>query len=1120
MRSSLYLLATCFLAVLTTHPFAAAQRQVENLDGTWNFATDPDDVGEAEKWYLPETPLPPMPREGYAAEANGTITVPGIWDNQGYGVENEFLRHNAPGKGWYRRQVEIPSEWAGRRVFLCIGGVQRYAKVWVDGHELGEHIGFLSDFEYELTEHVHPGQAAFIVIQVDSKQRWDVDAMYGAGNLADFMMVEWGGIWGHVTLEARAAAWLSDLYVQPDAAGERCTVSAVVNGEASAADTAKVEVFDQGGNAAATANAILSEGQTSAVIEVPDARLWSPEEPYLYTARVTLFKGSEALDSVEARFGMRDIAVDGHRLLLNGKPIFLAGYGDDHIYPKEMAFSADKQVHLERLRVIKSYGFNHVRHHSTIMPDEYYEACDEVGIMPTAEFPIVYGQFLPGDGDRWKQNVPEGASPEPARETYRKEWAAAIRRHRNHPSILCWVMGNELWTGMPLARDFQQIARELDPTRPFADTDGLFKGILEPSADRDTLDLYFLMFDVFNNPIDIPDKFVTEEPLKPVIAHEMGNYVTFTRTDVAQTFQDVIRPYWLVGAREKLEERGLLDEADAWALASERLYLLCHKYNTEALRKNPYITGHHWWLFQDYWTSSNGIVDFTFRPKPGIAPEDVRKIVSDVVLLEDGLPKTCRGGETLNLAVSVSNFSTADSTEASATVRVLLGGNAIQEESFALDQLAQGDVSELARLAVTLPDVDAPTSLILESTLDLGDKTYTNNWRARAFPAVVMPPSMALPIYASRGCMPYCEAYGAKPLPADAVLPESAVYVSEAFDERMVDAVERGARLVLLGDGSGVVQTRSAQFRTSWWKAGHNGSLEHLPVNFGSNHCGTYVYDHPVTRAMAPDNWCDDGWHLLIEGGHEFVLENAPAPPQVIVRALPGLAAFEDKALLFEVGVGQGVLVVSGLNHERAKGTPEHQWLMARLVEHAASMGRPASAWPGEMLRDRALPDGQYVQGFRRVVQNDCEEGQTRSYRGETVKQFICRQTETSKKLIWEADPPPANWTEEKAVFVFAGGFGWQSQPRTAGFRFWVNGEPALVFDTPKESAEWRSDDGNVAMRYVSKWNNGEDDAGLFYVTVARDRLSGEPTQFAVESLGDGSKRWFGLAPYVSLVLR
>ncbi|MCX6995635.1 MAG: hypothetical protein NTV49_00770, partial [Kiritimatiellaeota bacterium] len=114
---------------------------------------------------------------------------------------------------------------------------------------------------------------------------------------------------------------------------------------------------------------------------------------------------------------MRQFTVSGYSILLNGKRIMLRGYGDDHIYPVQMAMPSDKELHLRQLRLIKSYGFNHVRHHNTVLPPEYYEACDEVGVITTVEFPIVYEPYIPGSGNRWKKEVPPGTDPKPALDT-------------------------------------------------------------------------------------------------------------------------------------------------------------------------------------------------------------------------------------------------------------------------------------------------------------------------------------------------------------------------------------------------------------------------------------------------------------------------------------------------------------------------------------------------------------------------------------------------------------------------------------------------------------------------------------------------------------------------------
>ncbi len=923
----------------------AEPRETLSLDGVWDFATDLDSRGEIEKWFRPGAKLPAMPLPGYAPTANGTIRVPGIWDNQGYGTATDKVHHNFVGKGWYRRQVEIPSTWSGRRVFLAITGVHRYAKVWIDDRLLGEHVGFLSIQEYDVTKHVAPGKMATITIQVDSRQRWEIDAMYGTSSLADYMDVAWGGIWGHVLLEARSDVWLSDLFVQPNLSDSSCTASATLNGKADLPDGAKLEVFDQDGrrvaDATVTIDAKSGAGKVVCVkASLPGAALWSPDTPILYRARLRLLGRGGVLDSLESRFGMRQFTIDGHHILLNGKRVMLRGYGDDHIYPRQMAMPSDKEFHRTQLRLIRSYGFNHVRNHSAMMPPEYYDACDEVGMIATAEFPICYHIFLPGTGYMWQAHALPGTNPEPGMETYRREWTASITRYRNHASIFCWVRGNELYEPHPQRAEFQQIARRLDPTRLYIDSDSVSPQVLDPKNDRDTLDFYTVPFNEGTNPLDNPGKFKMSRPKKPVISHESGNYITFSRPDLIDQFRDNFKPFWLAAGRARLDELGLLGEADRWAEKSERLYVLCHKYNTEAMRANPFICGYQWWLFQDYWATSNGIVDHYFRPK-SIAREDILKINSDVVILQDGLERTYRGKGRLDVKLLVSNYSSGP-LQGELAWEVKLGDRSIAKRQAASSRVPQGELAEMTTLGLELPDVDSPVRLRIEAVLRCGQRSFGNDWSSWLYPAATTPKALSAPILADPSLIERLKDWDAKPIPTQGALNERAVYVTRRVgDRRLADALERGACVVLLDVAERPWDSCVVTFRPSWWRGTTNNQV---------NHTGTFVYDHPITRAMAPDGWCDEGWFHLIEGAHKYSLETVPVRPRVIVRALPTLEKVVDESLLFEVAVGKGCLIVSGLNHTRAEKRPENRWFLARLLEYAAGYPKPPVQWPASFL--------------------------------------------------------------------------------------------------------------------------------------------------------------------------
>lgn len=922
VRWVLAAVALCVASVAT-----AEDRAVVSLDGVWRFRMDPENAGEKDQWFLSNVAF----EEG--------IHVPGAWDAQGFGDETEKLRHHFIGKGWYGRQASIPAEWAGRRVFLCIGGVHRYAKVWVNGRFLGEHVGYLSPFEYEITDYIQPGAPAEVCICVDSAQRWDIDTLTGCFDIIDYMDTYWGGIWGHVTLEARSAAYLEGLFVRPIVSQTRdsplfataCRISATLAGEGGACDGVRLEVLGPGGELAAEKTTSLDDAldgdEVVAELPVPGAKLWSPNAPHLYSARLSLLQRGEVIDHVETRFGFRTIEIRDAHIYLNGKRIFLSGYGDDCVYPETMAAPSDKRVYLERLTVAKAYGFNHVRHHSHMLPPEYYDACDEVGMLVSAEFPIAYQQFY----DR---------AQGPAIELYRREWSAAIRRFRNHPSVLDWCMGNEMWGGVPLAPELYRIAKDLDPTRPVVDSDGVHaRGFVDGAQDRDTLDLYFAMFDVGNTPLDKPDKFHCPNPLKPVISHETGNYVTFPRLDMIDLFTDNFKPFWLTPVKAKLEAMGLLDEAGLWAANSERLYFLCHKSNIEGLRKSPNICGYHWWLLQDYWTTSNGLVDTHFRPKGAIDQEKVSRLNGEVLVLQDGLGLTYRGGESLELALLVSNYSPDTLAEPSLAWRVRLGDGVVAEDAGLAASAPQGEVTELRHIEVPLPDAPQPYRLTVDAELVVGGQRYTNDWSTWVYPATIDPPRVEVPLFASPDLMPQLGRFGVEAIPSGDRLPSRAVYVSSLPTLPMLDAIEAGACLVLL-QPQGLFPSASTRFKTAWWRG-----------NERDNNAGTVVYDNPITRAMAPEGWCDAGWRRLIEGCHGYILDEFPSVPEVLVRGIEVLGVCRNKALLFQAKVGKGALVVCGLNLEPVH--PEAAWLIVRLLNHAASFPQPDAELPRAFLEPR-----------------------------------------------------------------------------------------------------------------------------------------------------------------------
>ena len=110
--------------------------------------------------------------------------------------------------------------------------------------------------------------------------------------------------------------------------------------------------------------------------------------------QVTIGAAGAAVDSASARFGVRTVVTDGYKLMLNGNRIYLAGYGDDSVYPLTVAPPRTKAEYAGKLQFAHEHGFNFVRHHSHTLPTEYFDAADEAGVMISPELPCAYGSYF------------------------------------------------------------------------------------------------------------------------------------------------------------------------------------------------------------------------------------------------------------------------------------------------------------------------------------------------------------------------------------------------------------------------------------------------------------------------------------------------------------------------------------------------------------------------------------------------------------------------------------------------------------------------------------------------------------------------------------------------------
>lgn len=862
-----------------------------SLSGEWRFKLDPKSVGEKDGWFGSDT------------QFTERIRVPGCWDAQGKGIPGAITTiANADdtephvrtisaynGDAWYKRAFRIPRSWRGKVIWLNIGGVNDRAKVWVNGRAAGSHDGYCTGFRLDVTnlvEYDKPNQCAILVSNAPRPE----------GNLEgcfDFY-TNWGGIYRDVWLESTETSYIEGVRITPDITAGSINVETNVVGRT---DGIRFTVFSQEGKKIASAD--------SGKIVIPNPKLWSPNSPYLYRLRAELIAAGKTVDSVIERFGMREIAVKGNRIMLNGKPIFLRGYGDDCIYPITVAPPASKEHYLKELRRAKSYGFNFARHHTWIPLPEHLDAADEVGILVQMEMPTGAHPFT---------------DPSPfLAQLWRDELQRVMVANANHPSWIILSMGNELGDALndeavrKVYFGLTALARKLDPTRLVIVTSGSTTPLPpeEPFYSRGVYGVTPL-----SDAAEGLSGWIAGHD-RPYVWHEMGYYASYPDVDLRAKYTGGAIPFWLNEAARVAEEKGFADMLPTYVRNSVRLQQVCLKWSMELARKIPDLAGFEWWTFKDNSWPTEGIVDDFTDPKRGVDIEAIRRLNSDTVLLLADEPRTARSGEKLELKVRISNFGEPIKSDLHWELGKAVSGSI---PGLTVDKYG---LSDLTPLNITLPEVKLPAKYVLHLEFS-GAK---NEWPVWVFPE-------------------------ARPNPK---LPN--VRMSSMLSEDVISFAENGGRVLLISRKArtGLAERSCAEespdipyplyFAPTYWGAAH------AP---GGGNLGTVIADHPALGTFPHEGFCDLQFLSLLQGVNRADLDALPVRVNPIVRSITDWRLGANAAYIYEVKIGKGGLLVTTLNFEEglASKRPEAEWLLQELLSYCASGDfQPAAEIQPEFLR-------------------------------------------------------------------------------------------------------------------------------------------------------------------------
>ncbi len=445
-----------------------------NLNGWWAFAvTDSDDL---------PTDYPERIRVPFSPES----LLSGV--------------HRVPPEGarlWYRRTFTLPDGFLRERVLLHFGAADQIATVWVNGVELITHEGGYMPFSADVTAALRE-ENTIVVRVIDrlenhvlpyGKQRRDRGGMW---------YTPVSGLWQTVWMESVPSAYVKSIKIDVTDNTATIKVDGVSDG------TVTVNTPD------GTMTCPLCDGTASITPDHP--RLWSPDDPYLYT-----FTVEAGEDAVESYFALRTVdvrVVDGvPRICLNGKPIFLhalldQGYWSDGLFLPAFSSGFDEDV-----TIAQSLGFNTLRKHIKIEPEQFYYACDRMGMLVwqdmvnNGDYRFFRDTALPTVGVKRLDDRRLHRDPA-TRRAFEEGMVQTVRHLYNHPCIVGWTIFNEGWGQFESTRMFRRL-REMDTSRVIDSASGWFSG---GESDVVSPHVYFK-----------PVRFTPAE--KPTFLSEFGGYV-------------------------------------------------------------------------------------------------------------------------------------------------------------------------------------------------------------------------------------------------------------------------------------------------------------------------------------------------------------------------------------------------------------------------------------------------------------------------------------------------------------------------------------------------------------------------------------------------------------------
>ena len=917
-------------------PVLSAQTSID-LSGSWRFDVDRADAGVAEHWF--------------EKSLSGLIHLPGSMAENGLGddiapdspwtgtiVNRSWLDDPAnvpylvPGKvklpfwlnpvkiyvgpAWYQKDIKIPDLWKGRRIVLFLERAHWETRLWVDGREVGTQNSLATPHVYDLTALLLPGPHT-LTLRIDNRIK-DIDVGVNAHSVTDHSQTNWNGVIGRISLVSGPMIYLDDVRIVPDTAARTANITAVIRNltGAPARGTLNLQAQTVIGllhRAGPLSVPFAAEGE-EAKLEIQyalgaEAPLWDEFDPSVFELEADLrTDAGERLETRVVRFGFRDFRAAGSRFTNNGRPVFLRGTVDCAVFPDTGYPPTQKRDWLRTFKILKEYGLNHVRFHSWCPPEGAFDAADEAGM------------FLYVECGAWTK-IGDGA---PIDAWLYAESERIVRAYGNHPSFVMMSYGNEPdgdKAGAFLAA-FVSSWKTKDPRRLYTSAAG-WPALPENDFQLSPEPRLRHWAEGMNNRLDrLPPETafdfrdVIAKWNVPVVGHEVGQWCAYPDFREIPKFGGVLRPGNFEIFRDSLAAAGLAKKADDFVNASGRLQVLCYKADIEAALRTPGFAGFELLGLADFpgqGTAPVGVLDVFNDAKPYAGPAAFRGFCGPTVPLARMSKLIYTSDDTFAADIEAAHFgpfpipgTDPEWVIGDVSGKILTGGK------FPRLIVPQGSAVPLGEIRLSLAPFKAPGRYTLAVKLE----TTVNSWNFWVYPSTLPP------------------------------IPGREVRVVRSLDADTAAFLRDGGRVILTAapgsvrpekGGAVAVGFSSIFWNTSWTKGNPPRTLGLLADP-----------RHPALAAFPTDGYADFQWWDAMTHAQAIVLSDFGKDFEPIVRIIDDWATNRPLGLIFEIKVGKGRLIVTGIDLlTDAENRPAARQLLHSLKAYAAGRSSEARAEAG-----------------------------------------------------------------------------------------------------------------------------------------------------------------------------